>query len=133
MARVSKEKKAEALANLRKMLPPGTRIYVSNVHTSRSGMMRTLKLYKAEGGSIRWISCYWVAAAIGWSVDEQREGVKVSGCGMDMGFHLVNTLSYALHGMKDHGDGAKPENAGRPFQPRRGHYRAGYSLTHEWL
>jgi hypothetical protein len=45
---------------------------------------------------------------------------------MDMGFHIVNSLSYAIHGMKDRGDA--------PFHnARRGHYRAGYSLKHDWL
>lgn len=134
MARkVTNEMKQEAITSLRQLLPPGSTVYVANVHTSRSGMMRTLKCYIVEGGRIRWLSCYWIGAALGYSVDHEREGVKVSGCGMDMGFHLVNSLSYALHGMESKGDGAKPENQGHPFTPRRGHYRAGYSLKHEWL
>jgi len=128
-----KQEKAEAIERLREMLPPGTTIYVANKHTARSGMMRVLSCYKVKGGRIHWISCYWIGLALSYAVDRRREGVRVSGCGMDMGFHLVNSLSYALHGMKDKGDGAKPENAGRPFTPRRGHFRAGYSLKHEWL
>lgn len=53
---------------------------------------------------------------------------------MDMGFHLVNSLSYALHGHKDRGaDAIEKSKIGHPFTPRRGHFRAGYSLKHEWL
>jgi hypothetical protein len=133
MARkVSKADKLEALAQLRKMCPPGTTIRTIMRHVSRSGMYRVIDCYVIKGGETLRIS-WSVAAACGFRYDDKHEGIGVGGCGMDMGFHIVNVLSYVLHGREPKGDGAKPENAGRPFAPRRGHYRAGYSLEHRWL
>lgn len=124
--------KLEALTHLRKLCPPGTTIHTNIRHVSRSGMYRVINCYVIKGGDMIRIS-WSVATVCGFRYDDRHEGIGVSGCGMDMGFHIVYTLSYALHGMKSKGDGAKEENQGRPFTPRRGHYRAGYSLEHRWL
>jgi hypothetical protein len=122
----------EALAQLRKMCPPGTTIYTVLRHRSRSGMYRVIDAFVLKGGEPLRIS--WSGAKLaGFRYDRKHEGIGVGGCGMDIGFHFVNNLSYALHGMKSKGDGAKPENQGRPYSPKRGHYRAGYSLEHRWL
>lgn len=137
MARYSKQEVQESLTRLRKLCPPGTTIYTTLEHVSRSGMMRRIRLFKLVKGDR--IGLTWdVARVLGYSIRTPRgwvqdRGLAVSGCGMDMGFHLVNSLSYALHGHKPKGDGAKPETAGRPFTPRRGHYHAGYSLNHRWM
>jgi hypothetical protein len=129
---VEKQAKLEAITQLRKMCPPGTEICTILRHRSRSGMYRVIDAYVIKRGEILRIS--WSGAlAAGFRYDRRHEGIGVGGCGMDIGFHFVNSLSYALHGMTCKGDGAKPENAGRPFKPRRGHYRAGYSLEHRWL
>jgi hypothetical protein len=42
-----------------------------------------------------------VARAIGWKFDQVHGGVKVDGAGMDMGFHLVYTLSQVLYGAQE--------------------------------
>jgi hypothetical protein len=133
MARkVSKVDKLEALAHLRKLCPPGTTIRTILKHRARSGMYRVIDAYVIKGGELLRIS--WSGAvAAGFRYDDKHEGIIVGGCGMDIGFHFVNSLSYALHGMHSKGEGAAPENQGRPFKPRRGHYRAGYSLEHRWL
>lgn len=31
------------------------------------------------------------------------------------------------------GDGREADARGVPFKPRPGHYRAGYSLNHQWI
>lgn len=36
------------------------------------------------------------ATALGWTYDDKNEGVKVNGCGMDMAFHTVYSLSSVL-------------------------------------
>lgn len=136
MARYSKEEVSESLATLRKNCPPGTKVYCTLRHVSRSGMQREISLHIIKRGQP--VSCSWDAARVlGWSLNNARSSywaVKVSGAGMDMGFHLVNQLSYVLHGWKDRGaDAIDAGGQGRPFTPRRGHYRAGYSLRHEWL
>lgn len=135
MARkVSAEDKREALAQLRKWMPPGARVFTILRHRSSSGMYRVLDVYVIDRKDGRPLRLTWSAAAVlGWRYDERHEGIGVNGCGLDVGFHLVNSLSYALHGMTSKGEGAAPENQGRPYEPRRGNYRAGYSLKHEWL
>jgi hypothetical protein len=132
MARKSEVEKQEAITHLRKLCPPGSTIHTVMRHVSRSGMYRMIDAYVIKGGDALRIS--WSAAlATGFRYDRKHEGIGVGGCGMDVGFEVVYALSYALHGMKPKGDGAEAENAGRPFPPRRGHYRAGYSLNHRWM
>jgi hypothetical protein len=119
---------------LRRLCPPGTTVYTDVAHVSRSGMMRHIRAFVIQDKEPFPISAH-VARVLGWPLNDGRSywAVKVGGCGMDMGFHLVNALSYKLHGMKDRGDGAKSENSGRLFTPRRGHFCAGYSLSQRWL
>ncbi len=134
------ERKTEALVQLRKICPPGTTIYCVLAHVSRSGMQREIKFYTITSGKrhgrdvqdIAWLSGY-MSRVLGYRRGK-RDGLIVSGCGMDMGFHVVNSLSYALHGMKDVGRGAiKAANDGRPFTATAKSYRAGYSLECKWL
>lgn len=136
MAKYSKVQVAESLAELRRLCPPGTTVHTKLVHVSRSGMRREIapivfKRGKVSDGRYIW---WHVAVVLGLAVNGQRDAVKVDGCGMDMGFHIVNALSYVLHGHEGRGEDAKAASAlGRSFQPRRGHYRAGYSLNHRWI
>jgi hypothetical protein len=55
----------------------------------------------------------------------KNNGVKVAGCGMDMGFHLIYSLSYALF----------PKGTDAPHGTRNGvpDSDGGYALKHEWL
>jgi hypothetical protein len=135
--RYSKAEVQESLAALRRLCKPGTTVYTVLRHHARSGMFRRISLGVASGKEYRDIS--WHAAKVlGYPIRSrggyvQDAGIGVSGCGMDMGYHLVTSLSYAIHGHKSRGEGALPENAGRPFKLRPGHYRSGYSLNHRWL
>lgn len=73
---------------------------------ARSGMSRTIDFYAIVGGDMVCIN-YHIATVL----DYKRNGrgaLKVSGCGMDMGFAVVNNLSVQLYckdGKYDH-DGA---------------------------
>lgn len=81
-------------------------------HVSRSGMRRKIKvLVSTPGLGIANIS-YAVARALEWKYDDRDGAVIVDGCGMDMGFHLIYSLSSVLYG---HGD------------------RGGYRIRHNWL
>lgn len=121
----------EAATKLRKILPPGSTVYTTLLHVSRSGMTRHIGLIVIRNNVPDNISGR-VARVLGMTFHHDG-GVVASGGGMDMGFHLVNNLSYALHGMQHMGDGARPDTQGRPFKPRRGHFHAGYTLEHHWL
>jgi hypothetical protein len=106
MARRTKAEEAErneSLAMLRGMLCPGDTVFVSVKHVARSGMSRIIQPRvirpDAEGNGrgvdVRFIGWH-VAKVLGWRYDREHEGIKVHGCGMDMGFHLVYSLSYVL-------------------------------------
>lgn len=110
----------EAIDKLRKMLKPGDTLHTQVKHVSRSGMSRVIQVMKiscrpetdADGAastepSISYLG-YTVALALDWKYDREREGIKVSGCGMDMGFHVVHSLGYALYG-KEATEGEGPE------------------------
>lgn len=94
-----KEKaQAEAVKTLQEWgVVDGTTIYAKVVRVSSSGMSRQVRLYFTKGDEIIDIT-YWSAKALGWGYagDWYREGVRVSGCGMDMLFHTVYSLSYAM-------------------------------------
>src|SRR5690606_25206898 len=80
---VSKKEQQLAIERLRKWIRPGDTIYCILRHVSRSGMMRVIDLVKVgEDGEILNIG-YNAALALGWPYDRRREGVRVSGTGMD--------------------------------------------------
>lgn len=120
MATLTKAQQAErdeALAKLREMLPPGTEVYTILRHVSRSGMMRHISLVIIKDGEL--VDITWRASkALDWPMSKDH-AIKVGGCGMDMGFHLVHSLSYVVHGHGNH-DG-------------KGASRSGYTLKQVWL
>ena len=93
----------------------GQTVYTSVKSVSSSGMSRTMSLYVVDGDRIQNIT-YYVAQALKWPLVEKNGSrvLRVSGCGMDMGFHTVYTLARVLFAGSVEGD-------------------AGYSLRHEWL
>jgi len=121
--KITKQEQQEAVAKLQAMLKPGQTVYTGLNHVSTSGMQRAISLYIGEAGKIVRLD-YWAARAMGYSF-HKKGGLKVGGCGMDMGFHLVYSLGQTLwpkgtpepHGIRN----AVPDNAG------------GYALRHEWL
>lgn len=96
----------EAIAKLREWAPPGTTVYTVLDHVSSSGMSRAIRVvipYTLEDGTIDHVHPNWaVGEVLGlrhWKRHgREQDALVVSGCGMDMGFHLVNSLSYALYG-----------------------------------
>lgn len=88
-------------------------VYTVLRSVSSSGMTRHISLKVAQGSNIYDIT-YTAALAMGDKVSDYHgyNTIKVSGAGMDMGFHLVYNLSSVLfHGQE----------------------RAGYVLSHRWL
>ena len=59
-------------------------------------MNRRVQLFIVNGGELVNIT-YHSAAALGWGYkDGYNGGISVSGCGMDMLFHTIDCLSYAM-------------------------------------
>lgn len=147
------ERKAESLAYLRKLLKPGSTVYTVLRHVSRSGMSRRIDLYAhSKDGPI------WITGPVGRVLDYReadKGGLVVGGCGMDMGFHLVHSLGYALYGdLASKGTGRKANRLRAQLRKVCGHYMmqgsrteepdttkpagewfgaAGYALKHQWM
>jgi hypothetical protein len=88
-------------------------VYTVLRSVSASGMTRHISLKVAQGDDIYDIT-YLAAQAMGDKVHDKQgyNTIKVNGCGMDMGFHLVYNLSSVLFA---------------------GEERAGYKIAQRWL
>ena len=103
-------------------------------HVSRSGMARDIRLYVILPGDehcapyLRSIT-YQAAVLLGESI--RNDGVRVTGCGMDMGFHLVYNLSWKVFGKPDTWT---PEDVEK-LTPRlhQNSTDPGYILWHRWI
>lgn len=95
-SKVSPQEKQEALERLREWMPPGSTVYCVLRHRSRSGMQRQIGVVVMTPEGPRHPN-YAVGAVLGLRVNERGDGVFVNGCGMDMGWHLVFSLSSALY------------------------------------
>lgn len=101
---LSKRQGAQALKEqskkqLLELLAPGQTVYTVLRKSSASGMSRVISLYvicEGRDNQPAWprLIDSLVAEAMSWRLD--KHGVRVSGCGMDMGFHLVYSLAQAL-------------------------------------
>ncbi len=120
MTKREQSEQAEARATLLGWIKPGDTVYTILEHVSRSGMQRRIRfvLPVVENGKVRFLHPnYSIAKLLGYRQSERGkgDGLIVNGCGMDMGFHLVHSLSCAL------------------FCPDEYDHEAAYSLRHEWL
>lgn len=98
---MTKKLREEAKQRLLEWLKPGDTVYTICDHVSRSGMSRRIRVvvFLGNKASDAIYPSHAVATLLGWKYnDGWTSSVTVSGCGMDMGFHLVYTLSYALFG-----------------------------------
>ena len=88
-------------------------VYTVLRSVSSSGMTRHISLKVARGGDIFDIT-YLAAEAMGDKLSDKNghNTIKVSGCGMDMGFSVVYNLASVLFA---------------------GQERAGYKLAQRWL
>ena len=86
--------------NLRDLLPPGSTM-TTNVSNVRNGELWPVRCYADLNGEPLDVS-HMVAAVLDLKCDKAGR-VRVSGGGMDMGFHTVYTLSAKLYGWEDRG------------------------------
>lgn len=146
---------------LRGWIKPGQTVYTILDRVSSSGMTRHIRIvlpYTREDGTIDHLHPnHAVGVVLGYRQAKRGDGLVVGGCGMDMGFHLVYSLSRSLFPAgfgcigqgcpsNDHSNGDRdytphydgtPRNAeevGKVLTPHR-HYHSdgGYALRHRWL
>ena len=103
--------KDEAIKRLKEEIKKGDTLYTQLNHVSQSGMTRHISVRQIKKNyPLDWTRL--VSIALDWKEAKNRfgnyNGIKVGGCGMDMGFHLVYTLSNVL-------------------------YNDGYAIKHSWL
>lgn len=145
MTKKQQSEKAEYIDKLRATLKPGDTLYTVLRSVSRTGMSRVVDVYHLTpepDGTIRksWLS-YWIAKACEFQFQDQcgkPEGIKIGGCGMDVGFEVVYNLGRALWpdgfpcaGRKcrsnDHTNGDRNRRANHM------HRDGGYAFKHEWI
>lgn len=126
----------EVRKELLKKLKPGQTVYTILRHRSASGMSHEIsvmalcpttyykgdKTYKVIRPHV--LDRLIVRLENGWKIGTHG-GIKVGGCGMDMGFHLVYCLGLALWPK-----GTKKPHGTRNGEPDRD---GGYALKQQWL
>lgn len=79
------------------ILKSGDTIFTVIRSVAPSGMSRTMSLYLVKDNNLMNIT-YYAAHALEWRLVEVNGSrvMRVGGCGMDMGFHAVYTLSSVI-------------------------------------
>ena len=106
-------RKEYAVELLRRHLEAGKTVYTQVNSVSSSGMSRRIRCYIAivdDGKPEIMDISYHVSQVCGYSLNDA--GLLVKGCGMDMGFEVVYSLSMAIFSGQDN---------------------AGYVLKQRWL
>lgn len=75
-------------------------IYTKLNHVTQSGMTRFISVICIIDNRPYDYS-YLVSKILDSKISNLHGGIKVGGCGMDMGYHLVSNLSYALYETDD--------------------------------
>ena len=148
-----KKERMEAIEKLRKFINPGDTVFTKLNHVSKSGMMRVIDVFVIKDNEPLRFS-WSVADAIGATYDRKHEGVKVTGCGMDMGFAIVYDMGrvmfpdgFGIEGNYPNGSKGRPTTKemaakaieiGATFRGRNGDSSGwdndgGYALNHRWL
>ena len=110
--KADKQEQQDCIDRLRTWINPGDTVTTILKSVSRSGTSRRICCAICREGEV--FDCtYWVSRAIGWPMNDS--GIRVDGCGMDMGFHLVYGLSITL------------------FCPDKYDHDSAYKLKQRWL
>lgn len=124
--------KQEGIEHLKGLVKPGDTIYTILRHVARSGMSRSI----SPMVGFHDVS-YAVAPLIGASIDQRHYGVKVRGCGTDMGFEVVYLMGRVLwpNGFDCVGDRCPSNDHSNGDTNRKPHLHkdGGYALRQSWL
>ncbi len=115
-----------AIEDLRGLLRTGDTVHCVLRNVSRSGMSRVIDLFVIrKGDRVNIGHTASVALDSGW--DRKRQGIRVGGCGMDMGFATVYNLAWVIfHDTRRYKRWAAKQSERQPRD-------AGYMLTHRWV
>ena len=109
--------RAQVLADIKKKIKPGQKIYCTLRSVSASGMQRRISLHTIHKGEL--IPLDHAASVLTGRTLSDKGGIVCNGCGMDMGFDLVYSLGYSIwpHGTRN----GQPNKDG------------GYALRYSWI
>ena len=93
MTKKETEKK-EAIEYIKKHIKKGDTLYTKIVKVSPSGMSRQITVLDIKDNTPSYWS-YYVSKILGYTLKDNG-AIFVKGCGMDMGFHVVYSLSKTL-------------------------------------
>jgi hypothetical protein len=88
-------KQPKPIPEILQSIRPGDTIYTILRHVSPSGMTRWIAPVIYQNGDPRYLS-YAIAETGLYTLDRNRDALKVTGCGMDMGFDVVYNLGRIL-------------------------------------
>lgn len=123
---MSKDKN-EALETLHAILKPSDTVYCILRHVSRSGMFRRISFFVIRENKPYMID-HLIAAVTHYKRDRTEEGLRVSGCGMDMGFDVVYNLGSVMFP-----DGFDTPPGYYRNKPMSHETNGGYAFKHDWL
>lgn len=86
--------RAQCIEKVRAMLENVDTVYGIVRHVSASGMSRDIDLYIIADNCPVYLTGY-ASTILNYPLAKSR-GMKVGGCGMDMVFHCVSSLAYAI-------------------------------------
>ena len=118
------EEKIKVIRNIKKIVKPGDTVHCFLRHVSSSGMSRRISFYVVKKNKLIGLDWY-INRILDYSRDSNNEGLKVSGCGMDMGFSVVYNLGSALWP-----NGTPKAHGTRNGEPDK---NGGYALKHSWV
>ena len=107
----------------------GNNVYCVLRGVSRSGMTRYIDFYTFTPntqGITKFYLTYKICAILGYPLTSDN-GLKVEGCGMDMGFAVIYDLGRTLYPT---GDGKTITGRNGDTEPETD---GGYIIKHEWL
>jgi hypothetical protein len=138
MTKAEKAEQGEAIERLRTVFHLGDTVRTVMRHVSDSGMSRSISIVDKDCDDISGI----VSTALDRRFDRNNGGVKMGGCGMDLGFALVYELSSVLfpEGFDCIGDDREHRcpscdhsNGDRDYSPDHHHKDGGYALRQRWV
>ena len=72
-------------------------VFTTTLHVSKSGMTRHIKFFVIRDNSPLYLT-NTIIEKLGYKPNKHWDSIVVRGCGMDMGYHVVHNLSFALFG-----------------------------------
>lgn len=134
----TKEEIRKSREFLLKLLHPNDKLYTILRHVSRSGMSRRISVIYISRTKVSDKFIYdentplditpAVSNVIGLPYNRDKDGMRIDGCGMDMGFEIVYNLGRQLFP-----DGFKVNGIGRNGNTSGWDKDGGYALKQEWL